>query len=1053
MKSKDIRFASEFIFDVRCDDTPVSFKEAETYEYQVSATSVMIGNEDGFAIASILKAENEVISNLSEFHGRSLLRLDKISPSGVLTFSLLCFFQHVVFNEPYQVVLDETVFQELRRRRINEKDTVKFFMDELVFGEKYWFAYGGDSTNSEQRLRGKKISVVVRPSVQGYLHIVEIQNNRNNNDTGSLVSLMSGVIEFKDSTKELHRVSDEFMDKYRAATRDNAELIKLWNIYDQLSQEAIKQDAVEMGVLEYKSYKRRQGKLVFSIVGGYVTSDFLRGDMQYAVIPQEVFNKEDPMGYNPRAAVIIGSEFDKSCVHTTEFVISDDQLDAFKKLPDRGYVVPSITGSIIQSNRRNVARKRILYGENPMMGLNLLLQTGAIIGTNGKTRKAITEHLREYIFGSDRSKKFTDSQMKAIGVALNTPDIAVIQGPPGTGKTQVIRAIVERINEDENGKAKILISSTQHDAVDNAIKGVTYGGVPVNRVFNKERSSQEAPIFGWIDEMISSCGSWLNLQEKFSRTTELFDCIERLRRCDETIRADLLKHLCDLLQTYNYPSELVARCVELSVKALASSSTQTTSSKDSRLSELLLQQRLDAVSFCEDGQQQLKALEMYLKYDYENVDYAPPSYWRQLKRSSTASPELDELLAQFRSDIEQLREMCTVTATDNDSDGLSLQITSLLCDIEAVMTDREPEKTPEERLFDLIWIFKHELSNIQNVKSLISSYSQVNAATCQQAANKFLSPAMHGFEETYDYVIIDEAARSNPLDLLIPMSMGKKVILVGDHKQLPHMVEHDIVDAVISKTNDDTAAQVLEESLFMRLFTKISEEDENARKSGKAPLEFSRTGTLREQFRMHSAICNLIKVFYTEEHIETACADAEKEHGLGLYNNCPLAWIDVLPSKEHPMENGGISKSRPCEVEVVRRELAKILVANSKYEVGIITFYSKQAELLRRMVDEEYPGDSYRIAVGTVDAFQGKEFDVVILSSVRSNREKEMKDRVGFLNNNNRLCVAFSRAKRLLITIGDSSTVANDGKEVVVAPLDELLKRSKQEGVGYYEAV
>ena len=56
--------------------------------------------------------------------------------------------------------------------------------------------------------------------------------------------------------------------------------------------------------------------------------------------------------------------------------------------------------------------------------------------------------------------------------------------------------------------------------------------------------------------------------------------------------------------------------------------------------------------------------------------------------------------------------------------------------------------------------------------------------------------------------------------------------------------------------------------------------------------------------------------------------------------------------------------------------------------------------------------------------FMGKEFDVVILSAVRSNTETEMNKRVGFLNNNNRLCVAFSRAKRLLITVGDSKTVA-----------------------------
>ena len=171
---------------------------------------------------------------------------------------------------------------------------------------------------------------------------------------------------------------------------------------------------------------------------------------------------------------------------------------------------------------------------------------------------------------------------------------------------------------------------------------------------------------------------------------------------------------------------------------------------------------------------------------------------------------------------------------------------------------------------------------------------------------------------------------------------------------------------------------------------------------------------------MHSQICELINVFYAEEQLETACKDSDKEHNLGLYNNKPLVWIDVPASGKTPMETKGISKSRPCEVSVIKKELSKILTANTKFEIGIITFYSKQAELLKNMIDEEFPSDAHRIAVGTVDAFQGKEFDVVILSAVRSNTETEMDKRVGFLNDNNRLCVAISRAKRLLITVGDS---------------------------------
>lgn len=79
----------------------------------------------------------------------------------------------------------------------------------------------------------------------------------------------------------------------------------------------------------------------------------------------------------------------------------------------------------------------------------------------------------------------------------------------------------------EDGKAKILVTSTQHDAVDNAIKQVSYSGVPVNRVFNRERAvNEDTPMFGWIDQMVNSCGAWL-IQNKLGRRREINGYTER----------------------------------------------------------------------------------------------------------------------------------------------------------------------------------------------------------------------------------------------------------------------------------------------------------------------------------------------------------------------------------------------------------------------------------------------------------------------------------------------------------------------------------------------
>lgn len=79
MKSRDIKFANEFCFNVKCESPVIELKEHNTYEYQIAAESLMIGNDGGFSAVEILKAKSEVLSKLAEYNGRSLLRLDKVN--------------------------------------------------------------------------------------------------------------------------------------------------------------------------------------------------------------------------------------------------------------------------------------------------------------------------------------------------------------------------------------------------------------------------------------------------------------------------------------------------------------------------------------------------------------------------------------------------------------------------------------------------------------------------------------------------------------------------------------------------------------------------------------------------------------------------------------------------------------------------------------------------------------------------------------------------------------------------------------------------------------
>lgn len=1041
MRCKDIRFAKEISFNVEVPDMEGKLQEETLYEYQVTYDDFFVLVGDDFYRFEIIREEESVLENLNFYKDKSLLRLDKVSGKRAV-FTLLAFSQSEIFTEEeaLHIVIDQALEPDLRRNNIDSKNAIKEIKKQVLVDGKYCFSYGRGIDSESIELLGQRWSFVLAKTPQNYLHIIEMRPRNNKTVVENSVVLLQGNIVITDELSNRDVITRRVQEQYNNLLRDNAEFIKLWDIYDELEMESIRQEASEMGYLQYKSYKYLAGNLIFDLLG-YADEKFVVNNMYYVAISKQMFNAQNPLDYNERAAVVIGTEVDKTCINTPTFVIKEE-MDTARIIPESGYLLPSLSGSIIQRKRRMIARSKISSEKCEMSGLKNIIQAGSLVGVQGRHRNPVSSDLEKKILGS-KGYHFTEKQKQAIDIAINTPDIAVIQGPPGTGKTTVIRSIVERIDELENSKAKILIASTQHDAVDNAVENISYGGVPVNRVSIRRRKEQDTlPIYQWIDDMVDSCEKWLLSNENDNQRSAVRDIFGRIVHIKETAsweeRLEELLKVQEQMSTFVMNTELLFALNKLISSIKSKVSTKDNVATDDELICLLREQRTSKVAYLDDGVAQLKQLESYLLCENDKFEYDIPAYWKKLKRNVSDTPELDEYLAMFQEDIKQLEKLAGVDSLRVDDKLLEMDMSKVLLGIQTELLALGESK--KQSLTNVIWEFTQELTNSYNVAKMIEAYSKINAATCQQSANPFISSAMKGFEDSYAYVIIDEAARSNPLDLLIPMSMGKKVILVGDHKQLPHMVEKDVVEAVIKKTNKMDANSVLEESLFMRLFNLILKEDERT--------GITRTAMLTEQYRMHEDICGIVNLFY-DGKLETKCSREEKEHNLEMYNNKALVWLDMPISDDNPIENKGISKSRDCEVERIKEELAKIL-AKSKYKIGIITFYSEQAGLIRKMVQKEFPGEIHRIEVGTVDAFQGKEFDVVILSTVRSNTYEDIRQRVGFLNNNNRLCVAFSRAKRLLITIGDSATVAKNGDEVYIEALAELLTACKNGG-GYYE--
>jgi superfamily I DNA and/or RNA helicase len=322
---------------------------------------------------------------------------------------------------------------------------------------------------------------------------------------------------------------------------------------------------------------------------------------------------------------------------------------------------------------------------------------------------------------------------------------------------------------------------------------------------------------------------------------------------------------------------------------------------------------------------------------------------------------------------------------------------------------RQKERRQDRRVMS--WEERHEMRNevnrlrddIRDLKTQI--FKQVwNASDVVVATHTVCGdPLIRA--KTFDWVILDEATQGIEPATWIPMRHGGKVILAGDHCQLPPTVFRSRPD---------------EQGLGFTLFERLHE-----------VLDAKFKVRLERQYRMHENIMDFSsRKFYDN----TLTADPSvARHELKDLSNVKAGELDGMPivfldtaglGYEEEVEEGTESRYNSQEARLVVKELGRLIKAGvPPEEIAIISPYSAQVKLLTGMIlgEKGDPGDLAALEIDSVDAFQGREKEAVIVSLVRSNREGEL----GFLTDTRRMNVAMTRAKRKLIMIGDSATLSN----------------------------
>jgi superfamily I DNA and/or RNA helicase len=306
----------------------------------------------------------------------------------------------------------------------------------------------------------------------------------------------------------------------------------------------------------------------------------------------------------------------------------------------------------------------------------------------------------------------------------------------------------------------------------------------------------------------------------------------------------------------------------------------------------------------------------------------------------------------------------------------------------------------------------------------------------------------------------------------------KRIILVGDHRQLPHLIDEEVARALEEDDSDASNVNVdfVKKSMFEYLFRRLKKLE---KKDG-----IKRTITLDAQYRMHPLLGDFVsKNFYEKygEGFRSPLPEKNFEQKLRGIDGMAAVWIDV-PHSDGKEEKVGTSRKRTSEAEKIAEYINEWINAEEGIGLsfGVISFYKaqifavyealKQYGITERAQDgtwqltQDYrffESGKERLRIGTVDAFQGMEFDVVFLSMVRSRDIKQLENWIkkendyarikrntfGHLMSENRLCVSMSRQKRALVMVGDSGLVNTQIAIDAVPAIKKFYDLCKEHGV------
>ncbi|XP_018459760.2 helicase SEN1 isoform X1 [Raphanus sativus] len=586
---------------------------------------------------------------------------------------------------------------------------------------------------------------------------------------------------------------------------------------------------------------------------------------------------------------------------------------------------------------------------------------------------------------------FNESQLQAIGVSIRSSnltkefDISLIQGPPGTGKTRTIVAIISGLLASVSRKTG---NSEQDHSSSTTFRQRMNPNVAMARVW------QDAALAKQLDD---DGETKKNIAEKIGKGRVLI-CAQSNAAVDELVSR------ISSLGIYGLDGKMFKPYLVRVGNAKTVHPNSLPFFLDTLVDQRLADEKLRINKAKSNKAEDSSAL---LRCNLEKVVDQITHF--EAKRANLNQESLDA------------KEKLGSKNPNIDDDGkpmsdaeLGIRLRRLYEQKRKIYKDLGAVQAQERKANNEIRALKHKLrkSILKDAQIVVTTLSGCggdlyNVCAESSSAHKFSSPSE---DNLFDAVVIDEAAQALEPATLIPLqllkSRGTKCIMVGDPKQLPATVLSNIASKYLYEC-----------SMFERL-----------QRAGYPIL------MLTQQYRMHPDICRFPSMHFYDNKLLNGVDMSSKSapfHESPYLR--PYVFYDIVDGQEHRSgDSSSVCNEQEAEAAVqllrfFKKRYPSEFVAG---RIGIITPYKRQLAVLRSRFSSAFGSQvAADMELNTVDGFQGREVDILVLSTVRATHsasDGNNQSRIGFVADVRRMNVALTRARLSLWVFGNTRTLQRD---------------------------